>query len=66
MRSSLPSSLQDPKVRRIPAIAVSAYIGHSGRAIVAGYDDYVPKPVDPARLEASAARLLTANSDQAS
>jgi signal transduction histidine kinase/ActR/RegA family two-component response regulator len=58
-------SLPDPKVRRIPAIAISAYIGHSGRAIVAGYDDYVPKPVDGARLEAAAARLLTPEPDQA-
>ena len=48
-------SLPDPKVRRIPAIAVSAYTGHSDRAIVAGYDDYMSKPVDAARLEAAAA-----------
>ncbi|MGH9314577.1 MAG: ATP-binding protein [Vicinamibacterales bacterium] len=59
-------SLPDPKVRRIPAIAVSAYTGHSDRAIVAGYDDYVPKPVDAGRLEAVASRLLSRNPDQAS
>ena len=53
-------SLPDPTVRRIPAIAVSAYAGHNDRAIVAGYDDYVQKPVDAARLEAAATRLLTA------
>ena len=58
-------SLPDPKVRRIPAIAVSAYTGHSDRAIVAGYDDYVSKPVDAARLEAAAARLLATELDQA-
>jgi signal transduction histidine kinase/ActR/RegA family two-component response regulator len=51
-------SLPDPKVRRIPAIAVSAYTGHSDRAIVAGYDEYVPKPVDAGRLESAASILL--------
>jgi signal transduction histidine kinase/ActR/RegA family two-component response regulator len=56
-------SLPDPRVRRIPAIAVSAYVGHDDRAIVAGYDGYVEKPVDAARLEAAASRLLTSLSD---
>jgi CheY-like chemotaxis protein len=58
-------SLPDPRVRRIPAIAVSAYAGHIDRAIVAGFDDYVQKPVDAARLEAVASRLLTSLPDQA-
>jgi signal transduction histidine kinase/ActR/RegA family two-component response regulator len=59
-------SLPDPLVRRIPAIAVSAYAGHTDRAIVAGYDDFVEKPVDAIRLEAAAFRLLTGASDDAS
>jgi CheY-like chemotaxis protein len=57
-------SLPDPRVRRIPAIAVSAYAGHNHSAIVAGYDDYVQKPVDASRLEAAALRLLTSLRDE--
>jgi signal transduction histidine kinase/CheY-like chemotaxis protein len=57
-------SLPDPRVRRIPAIAVSAYSGHNHSAIVAGYDDYVQKPVDASRLEAAALRLLTSLRDE--
>jgi signal transduction histidine kinase/CheY-like chemotaxis protein len=59
-------SLPDPRVRRIPAIAVSAYAGHNDRAIVAGYDDYVQKPVDAVRLEAALSRLLTSLPDDVS
>jgi CheY-like chemotaxis protein len=59
-------SLPDPKVRRIPAIAVSAYPGHNDRAIVAGYDAYVQKPIDAARLAAAASRLLTSLPNEAS
>jgi CheY-like chemotaxis protein len=59
-------SLPNPTARRIHAIAVSVYAGHSDRAIVAGYDDYVPKPIDARRLEAVAAALLIGKSDDAS
>jgi PAS domain S-box-containing protein len=45
---------------RLPAIAVSAHARKEDRerALAAGYDDYVTKPVDPAQLAAVIARLL--------
>jgi CheY-like chemotaxis protein len=56
-------SLPNPTARRIPAIAVSAYAGHSDRAIVAGYDDYLPKPINARRLETVADQLLNGRPD---
>jgi CheY-like chemotaxis protein len=58
-------SLPNPTARRILAIAVSAHAGHGDRAIVAGFDDWVSKPIDARRLETVAAALLIGRSDRA-
>jgi CheY-like chemotaxis protein len=49
-----------PEVRDITAIAVTAYASeeHRSKALAAGYDAYVLKPVDAARLVRIIERLL--------
>ena len=45
---------------RLPAIALTAYAGDEGRvrALAAGYQHHLVKPVDPTRLVALAGQLL--------
>jgi len=45
-------ALAHPKTPNLRAVAVTAYAGdyHRLRALAAGYDDYLTKPVDPERL----------------
>lgn len=45
-------SLDSPEIRRIPALAITACARQEDRerALAAGFDDYVVKPVDPAVL----------------
>jgi PAS domain S-box-containing protein len=52
---------RSPEVRNVTAIAVTAYAGeeHRTRALAAGYNAYVMKPVDAARLVRIIERLLT-------
>jgi CheY-like chemotaxis protein/two-component sensor histidine kinase len=49
-----------PHIRKVTAIAVTAYASdeHRTRALAAGYDAYVTKPVDAARLVQIIGRLL--------
>ena len=51
----------DAAVRNVRAIAVTSYAGdaYRDRAMSAGYDGYVAKPVDPARLALLVADLLS-------
>jgi CheY-like chemotaxis protein len=44
---------------RIPAVAVTAHARAEDRALAlqAGFQDYVPKPVEPARLVRAVRRL---------
>jgi len=48
------------KVRRLPAIAVTAYANPEDRvrALVAGYQNHIPKPVDANVLAAAIAKLV--------
>lgn len=50
----------DPKIRQIPAIAVTAYADPEDRirAVVAGYQTHMAKPIDPALVAASVASLV--------
>ncbi len=45
--------------RRLPAVAVTAFVGPEDRtrALRAGYDVHLAKPIDPAELSAAVARL---------
>ena len=47
---------------RIPAAALTAYatLEDRAKAIRAGYDEHIPKPVDPTRLIAAVALLVDA------
>jgi signal transduction histidine kinase/ActR/RegA family two-component response regulator len=57
----------DAAARNIRAIAVTSYAGdaYRDRAMSAGYDGYVAKPVDPARLALLVADLLAAKPSRA-
>ena len=48
---------------RIPAAALTAYatLEDRRRALLAGYNEHIPKPVDPTRLIATVAGLIPAN-----
>ena len=50
----------DSKLRSLPAIAVTAYANPEDRvrALVAGYQNHIPKPVDSTVLAAAIAELV--------
>ncbi|MBI5717130.1 MAG: response regulator [Burkholderiales bacterium] len=50
----------DPALRKVPLIAVTAYamVGDHEKAIAAGFDMHVPKPIDPAGFMAVIQALL--------
>jgi signal transduction histidine kinase/ActR/RegA family two-component response regulator len=52
--------LPAPHANRLRAVAVTAYAGdhHRARAIAAGYDAYLTKPIDPAVLARTISALL--------
>jgi CheY-like chemotaxis protein len=52
--------LESPLLRSLPAIAVTAYANAEDRvkALVAGYQNHIPKPVDSAALAAAIAQLV--------
>jgi len=54
-------ALDSPKTRSLPAIAVTAYANPEDRvrALVAGYQNHIPKPVDANALAAAIVRLVT-------
>src|SRR5262249_59395169 len=54
-------ALDSPKTRILPAIAVTAYANPEDRvrALVAGYQNHIPKPVDANALAAAIVRLVT-------
>lgn len=41
-----------PSTARVPAVALTAYatVEDRGKALRAGYDQHIPKPVDPTHL----------------
>jgi CheY-like chemotaxis protein len=53
-------SCKSEKVRNLPAIAVTAYANPEDRvrALVAGYQNHIPKPVDANVLAAAIAKLV--------
>jgi CheY-like chemotaxis protein len=53
--------LERPKARSLPAIAVTAYANPEDRvrALVAGYQNHIPKPVDANALAATIVQLVT-------
>src|SRR5262249_26770895 len=53
-------ALSSPRLRSLPAIAVTAYANPEDRvrALVAGYQNHIPKPVDSAVLAAAIAELV--------
>jgi signal transduction histidine kinase/ActR/RegA family two-component response regulator len=55
-------ALDSPKTRSLPAIAVTAYANPEDRvrALVAGYQNHIPKPVDANALAAAIVQLVTA------
>src|SRR5690606_21274768 len=58
---------QDETLRHIPLVAVTAYamVGDRDKALAAGFDDHVPKPIDPLALDATIRRLLSASASGA-
>ncbi len=48
-------------VATMPAVAITAYAGEGDRrrALNAGYQSYLPKPIEPAELVAVVAELMT-------
>ena len=57
---------QNPATRDIPAIAVTAYANPEDRirAVVAGYQAHLPKPVDPPAVAASIASLIASRTSK--
>jgi CheY-like chemotaxis protein len=55
-------TLDSAKARSLPAIAVTAYANPEDRvrALVAGYQNHIPKPVDSNRLAVAIAQLVVA------
>jgi PAS domain S-box-containing protein len=55
-------ALDSPRTRSLPAIAVTAYANPEDRvrALVAGYQNHIPKPVDAHALAAAIVRLVKA------
>ncbi|MGB3266213.1 MAG: ATP-binding protein, partial [Microcoleus sp.] len=52
-------SSESDKIKRLPAVALTAYASEQDRerAIDAGYDEHLAKPIDPARFAAVLAKL---------
>ncbi|MBE9184697.1 PAS domain S-box protein [Microcoleus sp. LEGE 07076] len=52
-------SSESDKIKRLPAVALTAYASQQDRdrAIAAGYDEHLAKPIDPARFAAVLAKL---------
>ncbi len=50
----------DPRLQRIPILAVTALamVGDRDRALAAGFDGYIPKPIDPETFVEELARFL--------
>ncbi len=50
----------DPRLKRVPVVAVTAYamVGDRERALEAGCDGYIPKPVDVRRLPEQVSHFL--------
>ncbi len=55
---------QDPRYATIPVAALTAYAmrGDRERALAAGFDDYITKPIHPAGLRHSIEKLLNRRS----
>ncbi|HEY3731234.1 MAG TPA: ATP-binding protein, partial [Steroidobacteraceae bacterium] len=58
---SLRHTEQEQHTARVPAIAVTAFARSEDRqsALAAGFDDHLPKPVDPDRLIAAIAQMVS-------
>jgi PAS domain S-box-containing protein len=53
---------ESDKTKRLPAVALTAYAGeeYRNRAIEAGYDEHLTKPIEPAEFAAVLAKLVQA------
>jgi CheY-like chemotaxis protein len=53
---------QEQGTQRVPAVAVTAFAREEDRqcALEAGFDDHLPKPIDPEGLVSAVVRLVTA------
>ena len=53
----------DPRLRDVPVVAITAYamVGDRERALEAGCDGYIPKPIDVRRLPEQVAEYLRGN-----
>jgi hypothetical protein len=60
MLQDLRRSEQENLSLRIPAVAVTAFASTDDRkkAIASGFDDHIPKPLDPDRFVVTVAKLL--------
>lgn len=56
-------SSESDKIKRLPAVALTAYASEQDRdrAIAAGYDEHLAKPIDPALFAAVLARLTNSH-----